>query len=179
MPNIVGVVKEISGSVVAKDELGVARTLNLGDEILLGESVETLDIKSKVVISMKDGEEVVLVGEDLLVLDQNFLSSQGISNVFASADEISDLQKAIIEGKDLNTLEATAAGGGSIAGGEGTSLSSENFTSSGNISNVFEGYGDLDNSYSDAQPFSSSSGNGNFASEAGVEEINSNSGNES
>ncbi|MDO5046273.1 retention module-containing protein, partial [Campylobacter sp.] len=151
MANLVGIVKQISGEVVAKDEKGSERKLHLGDEIILGDNILVPDAKSKIVITMTDGQEVMLVGEDTLAFDQNFLNSQGISNVFANNGDLSALQKAILEGKDLNDLEATAAGGGTTSSSEGASLNSDSFTKSGHISNVSEGYGNLSDNNTDSR----------------------------
>ena len=55
---------------------------------------------------------------------------------------ISDLQRALLEDKGIEELEATAAGGGTNLGSE-SSLNSVSFLAGGHISNVMSGIGDL------------------------------------
>jgi putative VCBS protein len=59
---------------------------------------------------------------------------------------ISNLQKEILEGKDISELEETAAGGGSAAGGnsgDGVSLGAANFVEGGHESSVYADYNAL------------------------------------
>ncbi|WP_172201431.1 retention module-containing protein [Campylobacter sp. RM16188] len=143
MQNLAGIIKQISGNVIVIDANGNQRVLNVGDKIAIGDKVVTLTPDSKVIIATMNGKEVAILGNDELVLDQSLIDSGSNSNVLA---DISGLQKAILEGQGVENLEATAAGGGTGSNSlDGTSLSSTNFTDSGSISNVFEGFGDLNN----------------------------------
>lgn len=59
---------------------------------------------------------------------------------------ISNLQKEILDGKDISELEETAAGGGSAAGGssgDGVSLGAANFVEGGHESSVYADYNAL------------------------------------
>ena len=60
---------------------------------------------------------------------------------------ISNLQKELLEGKDISELEETAAGGGSAAGGgnsgDGVSLGAANFVEGGHESSIYADYNAL------------------------------------
>ncbi|WP_169940689.1 retention module-containing protein, partial [Campylobacter sp. RM15925] len=168
MQNLAGIIKQISGNVIVIDANGNQRVLNVGDKIAIGDKVVTLTPDSKVIIATMNGKEVAILGNDELVLDQSLIDSGSNSNVLA---DISGLQKAILEGQGVENLEATAAGGGTGSNSlDGTSLSSTNFTDSGSISNVFEGFGDLNNT---TQPqFQTSSSLGSTATNNTAEQSN-------
>ena len=135
-----GVVKSIEGKVVAVDSSGAKRELNVGDVVYLGESIVGQDTSSKIVISANDGKDIVMLGKDTLILDQSVSVSEGFGNEAMMAD-VEALQQALLNGTDLQDLEATAAGGGD--GSDGVSLGQVAFTQGGHISNVIAAYGDL------------------------------------
>ena len=67
----VGVIKQISGLVVAVDQNGVSRVLKVGDALYLGEVVKTSSASSKAVVSMDNGKDVTILGDESLKLDEN------------------------------------------------------------------------------------------------------------
>ncbi|QKF92471.1 retention module-containing protein [Campylobacter sp. CCUG 57310] len=155
MATITGVVKQISGTVLAVDANGNERTLKLGDEVYLGETIKTQGESSSIVIALNNGKEATVLGNDELALNQGFIDSGSQDNVIA---DINSLQQGILRGQNLEGLEATAAGGGSGAiNSEGT-FSQTSFTRSGSISNVVADYGDLDNPLSNTRDFRTSLG---------------------
>lgn len=125
MATLAGIIKQLSGSAVARDAQGNERKLSVGDELMIGEKVITLSIDSKVVIATANGSEITILGNDELALDQSLIGAGSDSNVVA---DISDLQKALLEGDSIENLEATAAGEGGVVGGG--SLGSVDFVSS-------------------------------------------------
>lgn len=143
MPTQAGIVKSIEGKVVAIGSNGVKRELNVGDLVYLGESVVGQDAASKIVISANNGKDIVMLGKDTLVLDQSVALNEGFGNEAMMAN-VEALQQALLNGTELQDLEATAAGGGAgAADGDGVSLSQVSFTQGGHISNVSATYGDL------------------------------------
>ncbi|MFL1707107.1 retention module-containing protein, partial [Campylobacter sp. MOP7] len=150
MATTLGIIKQLSGQVVARDAQGNERNLNVGDTVFVGETVVTLTGDSKAVISTLDGKEITLLGNDEISLNETLIDSGSNSNVLA---DINDLQRAILEGQGLNTLEETAAGGDAGLLAVGASLTQELFTKSGSISNVFEGFPDLDNTIDNLRTF--------------------------
>ena len=146
MQTQVGVIKQISGLVVAVDQNGVSRVLKVGDALYLGEVVKTSSASSKAVVSMDNGKDVTILGDESLKLDENVAAGQKPNTVA----DVSDLQKALLNGEDLTKLEETAAGGNAAAagGGDGVSLGAASFDEGGHYSNINENFrsiGDLNN----------------------------------
>ena len=144
MQTQVGVIKQISGLVVAVDQNGVSRVLKVGDALYLGEVVKTSLASSKAVVSMDNGKDVTILGDESLKLDENVVAGQKPNTVA----DVSDLQKALLNGEDLTKLEETAAGGNAAAagGGDGVSLGAASFDEGGHYSNINENFrsiGDL------------------------------------
>ena len=144
MQTQVGVIKQISGLVVAVDQNGVSRVLKVGDALYLGEVVKTSSASSKAVVSMDNGKDVTILGDESLKLDENVAAGQKPNTVA----DVSDLQKALLNGEDLTKLEETAAGGNAAAagGGDGVSLGAVSFDEGGHYSNINENFrsiGDL------------------------------------
>ena len=144
MQTQVGVIKQISGLVVAVDQSGVSRVLKVGDALYLGEVVKTSSASSKAVVSMDNGKDVTILGDESLKLDENVAAGQKPNTVA----DVSDLQKALLNGDDLTKLEETAAGGNAAAagGGDGVSLGAASFDEGGHYSNINENFrsiGDL------------------------------------
>ena len=144
MQTQVGVIKQISGLVVAVDQSGVSRVLKVGDALYLGEGVKTSSASSKAVVSMDNGKDVTILGDESLKLDENTIAGQNSNKVA----DVSDLQKALLNGEDLTKLEETAAGGNAAAagGGDGVSLGAASFDEGGHYSNINENFrsiGDL------------------------------------
>ena len=144
MQTQVGVIKQISGLVVAVDQNGVSRVLKVGDALYLGEVVKTSSASSKAVVSMDNGKDVTILGDESLKLDENVAAGQKPNTVA----DVSDLQKSLLNGEDLTKLEETAAGGNAAAagGGDGVSLGAASFDEGGHYSNINENFrsiGDL------------------------------------
>ncbi|WXG20969.1 retention module-containing protein [Campylobacter concisus] len=144
MQTQVGVIKQASGLVVAVDQNGVSRVLKVGDALYLGEVVKTSLASSKAVVSMDNGKDVTILGDESLKLDENVAAGQKPNTVA----DVSDLQKALLNGEDLTKLEETAAGGNAAAagGGDGVSLGAASFDEGGHYSNINENFrsiGDL------------------------------------
>ena len=160
METQVGVIKQISGLVVAVDQNGVSRVLKVGDALYLGEVIKTSSAASKAVVSMDNGKDVTILGNESVKLDNSVLANS--DNTVA---DVSDLQKALLDGKDLTKLEETAAGGGNAAagGGDGVSLGAASFDEGGHYSNISENFrslGDL-NSATGAERIGGVSGGNN------------------
>ncbi|WP_103611246.1 retention module-containing protein [Campylobacter concisus] len=129
MAKKLGTIKSISGSaeVIAVDKSGNQRVLKVGDSLYEGESVKTTSADSKVVIATNNGKELSMIGEDTLTLDPK--ATAGDSQVAA-------LQKALLNGANLEDLEETAAGGNSGGRGDGMSLGETRFEHGGHYSNI-------------------------------------------
>ena len=137
MATQIGVIKQVSGLVVAIDENGTQRVLKAGDALFLGEVIKTSSAASKAVVSMDNGKDVTILGNESVKLDNSVLANS--DNTVA---DVSDLQKALLDGKDLTKLEETAAGGGNAAagGGDGVSLGAATFEHGGHYSNINENF---------------------------------------
>ena len=140
MATQIGVIKQVSGLVVAIDENGAQRVLKAGDALFLGEVIKTSSAASKAVVSMDNGKDVTILGNESVKLDNSVLANS--DNAVA---DVSDLQKALLDGKDLTKLEETAAGGGNAAagGGDGVSLGAATFDQGGHYSNISENFRSL------------------------------------
>ncbi|EAT99644.2 retention module-containing protein [Campylobacter curvus] len=160
MANAVGIVKQVSGTVVAIDVQGNQRVLRVGDEIMLGEVVHTEGSDSSVVVSMNNGKEFTLLGDDTIKIDQSVAQVESFgAEAFADA---SALQQAILAGDDLSKLEETAAGGAGGGGGStggGVSLAAGVFETGGHESNISANFENLSGS---------SQGNGGIYNDTGV-----------
>lgn len=86
--------------------------LKAGDALYLGEVIKTSLASSKAIVSMDNGKDVTILGDETFKLDE--AASNQNANTVA---DVSDLQKALLDGKDLSNLEETAAGGNTAAGG--------------------------------------------------------------
>ncbi|WP_103583503.1 beta strand repeat-containing protein [Campylobacter concisus] len=141
MANEAGVVKSVTGGSVRalNNATGEVRNLSVGDIVYQNEKIITDSADSKVTITQTDGKEITLIGKDTITLDQDTNSNQTVA-------DISALQKAILNGTDLNALEETAAGGPQAGGngGDGVSLSSTSFAEGGHISNINANVGSID-----------------------------------
>ena len=130
MAKKLGTIKSISGSaeVIAVDKSGNQRVLKVGDSLYEGETVKTTSADSKVVIATNNGKELSMIGEDTLSLDPK---------ATAADSQVAALQKALLNGANLEDLEETAAGGTSGGrAGDGVSLGETRFEHGGHYSNV-------------------------------------------
>ncbi|WP_460168632.1 retention module-containing protein, partial [Campylobacter concisus] len=144
MATQIGVIKQVSGLVVAIDENGTQRVLKAGDALFLGEVIKTSSAASKAVVSMDNGKDVTILGDESLKLDENTIAGQNSNKVA----DVSDLQKALLNGEDLTKLEETAAGGNAAAagGGDGVSLGEARFEHGGHYSNINENFRNIGDS---------------------------------
>ena len=129
MAKKLGTIKSISGSaeVIAVDKSGNQRVLKVGDSLYEGETVKTTSADSKVVIATNNGKELSMIGEDTLSLDPK---------ATAADSQVAALQKALLNGANLEDLEETAAGGNSGGRGDGMSLGETRFEQGGHYSNI-------------------------------------------
>ena len=145
MSNKIGVIKSISqgANVIATAKDGTQRVLKVGDEIFLGETIQTTDIDSKVVITANDGKDIAIIGKDTLNLDKSVAHNESFGD--DSVADVSAIQKALLDGANITDLEETAAGGnqGGNAGGDGVSLGAASFEEGGHYSNINENYRNL------------------------------------
>ena len=145
MATRIGVIKSISqgANVIATAKDGTQRVLKVGDEIFLGETIQTTDIDSKVVITANDGKDITLIGKDTLNLDKSVAHNDSFGN--DSVADVSAIQKALLDGANITDLEETAAGGnqGGNAGGDGVSLGAASFDEGGHYSNITDDYRNL------------------------------------
>ena len=145
MSNKIGIIKSISqgANVIATAKDGTQRVLKVGDEIFLGETIQTTDFDSKVVITANDGKDIALIGKDTLNLDKSVAHNESFGN--DSVADVSAIQKALLDGANITDLEETAAGGnqGGNAGGDGVSLGAASFAEGGHYSNINENYRNL------------------------------------
>ena len=141
----IGIIKSISqgANVVAVAKDGTQRVLKVGDEIYLGETIQTNDFDSKVVITANDGKDIALIGKDTLNLDKSVAQNESFGD--DSVADVSAIQKALLDGANITDLEETAAGGdtGGGAGGDGVSLGAASFAEGGHYSNINENYRNL------------------------------------
>ena len=145
MSNKIGIIKSISqgANVIATAKDGTQRVLKVGDEIFLGETIQTTDIDSKVVITANDGKDIAIIGKDTLNLDKSVAHNESFGD--DSVADVSAIQKALLDGANITDLEETAAGGnqGGNAGGDGVSLGAASFEEGGHYSNINENYRNL------------------------------------
>ena len=122
MANGIGVIKSISqgANVVVAEKDGTQRVLNVGDEIYLGETIQTTDFNSKVVIAVNDGQDITLIGKDALNLDKSVIQNESFGD--ESMTDASDIQKVLLDGSNITNLEETAVCGDAYlsAGEDGT-----------------------------------------------------------
>ena len=145
MSNKIGVIKSISqgSSVIATAKDGTQRVLKVGDEIFLGETIQTTDIDSKVVITANDGKDIAIIGKDTLNLDKSVAHNESFGD--DSVADVSAIQKALLDGANITDLEETAAGGNAAAGagGDGVSLGAASFAEGGHYANINENFRNL------------------------------------
>lgn len=169
MATRIGVIKSISqgSSVIATAKDGTQRVLKVGDEIFLGETIQTTDIDSKVVITANDGKDIAIIGKDTLNLDKSVAHNDSFGD--DSVADVSAIQKALLDGANITDLEETAAGGnqGGNAGGDGVSLGAASFEEGGHYSNITDDYRNLPDSSRAFQTPENSIGGYNDGNDAG------------
>ena len=169
MSNKIGIIKSISqgANVIATAKDGTQRVLKVGDEIFLGETIQTTDFDSKVVITANDGKDIALIGKDTLNLDKSVAHNDSFGD--DSVADVSAIQKALLDGANITDLEETAAGGnqGGNAGGDGVSLGAASFEEGGHYSNITDDYRNLPDSNRAFQTPENSIGGYNDGNDAG------------
>jgi len=169
MATRIGVIKSISqgSSVIATAKDGTQRVLKVGDEIFLGETIQTTDFDSKVVITANDGKDIAIIGKDTLNLDKSVAHNESFGD--DSVADVSAIQKALLDGANITDLEETAAGGnqGGNAGGDGVSLGAASFEEGGHYSNINENYRNLTDANKAFQTPENSIGGYNDGNDAG------------
>jgi len=169
MATRIGVIKSISqgSSVIATAKDGTQRVLKVGDEIFLGETIQTTDIDSKVVITANDGKDIAIIGKDTLNLDKSVAYNESFGD--DSVADVSAIQKALLDGANITDLEETAAGGNAAAGagGDGVSLGAASFEEGGHYSNITDDYRNLPDSSRAFQTPENSIGGYNDGNDAG------------
>ena len=169
MATRIGIIKSISqgANVIATAKDGTQRVLKVGDEIFLGETIQTTDIDSKVVITANDGKDIAIIGKDTLNLDKSVAHNESFGN--DSVADVSAIQKALLDGANITDLEETAAGGnqGGNAGGDGVSLGAASFEEGGHYSNINENYRNLTDANKAFQTPENSIGGYNDGNDAG------------
>ncbi len=132
MAHSIGTIKEISGIVIARSASGEERVLHVGDTINFEDTISTIGAGSHVVLALADGREIALNGNDGVLLDQSvYAAGEGFGqdavvsghtmDAVNSNQSVADIQAALLAGKDINQLEATAAGD-TAAGAGGANL---------------------------------------------------------
>ena len=169
MATRIGVIKSISqgSSVIATAKDGTQRVLKVGDEIFLGETIQTTDFDSKVVITANDGKDIAIIGKDTLNLDKSVAHNESFGD--DSVADVSAIQKALLDGANITDLEETAAGGNAAAGagGDGVSLGAASFEEGGHYSNITDDYRNLPDSNRAFQTPENSMGGYNDGNDAG------------
>ena len=169
MATRIGVIKSISqgANVIATAKDGTQRVLKVGDEIFLGETIQTTDIDSKVVITANDGKDIAIIGKDTLNLDKSVAHNDSFGD--DSVADVSAIQKALLDGANITDLEETAAGGnqGGNAGGDGVSLGAASFDEGGHYANINENYRNLTDANKAFQTPENSIGGYNDGNDAG------------
>ncbi|MBS6286348.1 MAG: hypothetical protein KH433_02975 [Campylobacter concisus] len=169
MATRIGVIKSISqgSSVIATAKDGTQRVLKVGDEIFLGETIQTTDFDSKVVITANDGKDIAIIGKDTLNLDKSVAHNDSFGD--DSVADVSAIQKALLDGANITDLEETAAGGNAAAGagGDGVSLGAASFEEGGHYSNITDDYRNLPDSNRAFQTPENSIGGYNDGNDAG------------
>lgn len=169
MATRIGIIKSISqgANVIATAKDGTQRVLKVGDEIFLGETIQTTDFDSKVVITANDGKDIAIIGKDTLNLDKSVAHNDSFGD--DSVADVSAIQKALLDGANITDLEETAAGGnqGGNAGGDGVSLGAASFEEGGHYSNINENYRNLTDANKAFQTPENSIGGYNDGNDAG------------
>ncbi|AOO64823.1 beta strand repeat-containing protein [Sulfurospirillum halorespirans] len=133
MAHSIGTIREVSGIVIARNATGEERVLHVGDKVNFEDTISTIGAGSHVTLSLADGREIVLAGNDGVLLDQSvYAAGAGFGHdavvagqtmdALNSNQSVEDIQAALLAGKDINQLEATAAGDTAAGGAGGGNL---------------------------------------------------------
>jgi large repetitive protein len=133
MAHPIGTIREISGIVIARNAAGEERVLHVGDKVNFEDTISTIGAGSHVTLSLADGREIIIAGNDGVLLDQSvYAAGAGFGHdavvagqtmdALNSNQSVEDIQAALLAGKDINQLEATAAGDTAAGGAGGGNL---------------------------------------------------------
>ena len=114
----IGTIKQISGIVMARNASGEDRVLKVGDMLNAEDVISTIGAGSHVVLTLNDGREIVLNGNDNVTLDQSvYMHAQNFADesvvqgktieAVSSNQSVEDIQAALLRGEDISALEAT------------------------------------------------------------------------
>ena len=112
---IVGYVADLEGSAQVRTADGVIKVLNIGDTVNERDLLMTGDA-ANVAISFYSGQKLQVAGNQEVLLDETVYAEissytdEQVDEMASLQQALSALQKAIIEGQDVNELESTAAG---------------------------------------------------------------------
>jgi len=132
MAHSIGTIRQLSGIAIARNAAGEERVLHVGDKINFEDTISTIGAGSHVTLSLVDGRDIVLAGNDDVLLDKSvYAAGEGFGQDAVVAghtmdavnanQNVADIQAALLAGKDVNQLEATAAGD-TAAGAGGANL---------------------------------------------------------
>ncbi|MBZ7997397.1 hypothetical protein AVCANL279_08750, partial [Campylobacter canadensis] len=112
------------------------RILNNGDELILGDLVQSLDANSSLDLELTNGKIIHLAGKEVVKLDSSVLNDENLSDVSEIDDKINAVLSNILANNEIpQELDATAAGDNAVLGA-GASLSQSEFLQSGSESKV-------------------------------------------
>ncbi|BCX78710.1 retention module-containing protein [Campylobacter sp. 19-13652] len=136
------IVKSLKGKAFLQDAKGNVKELEVGDLVNLGDNIypEGAD-EASFVLNLPNDKTLEVKDTKSFTLTQEALDGVAASD---NADELNDIQKAILAGENLDELDATAAGGAPAAGGGGgVSLGAAGFDAGGHYANVNASMGQL------------------------------------
>jgi len=128
MSKVIGIVKEIIGTVKVTTQDGAVKILSKGDVVHENKTVDAM-ASSQVTILLNNGKEIIIDGGTSLALNEEYINSYTPEVTFTNAQ--SDIDK--VEDLLANDEEGTAAGqdGGSVAGGLSNAYYHDRLDSSG------------------------------------------------
>ena len=104
----IGYIAELTGAAQVRTAEGIINVLSVGDKVS-DRDVLITGQGSNVIIAFYSGQKLQ-VGENAEVLLDETVYAENSSYTDEQVDQITALQEAILEGKDLSELEETAAG---------------------------------------------------------------------
>ncbi|MBZ7985151.1 hypothetical protein AVANS14531_02195, partial [Campylobacter sp. Cr9] len=130
-----GKIIKLTGDVKAVNELS-EKSLNLGDIVLLNDTIKTIGENASVDIELSSGRVLHIAGDNVAKLDKSILSNDSFENEAAIDDKINSLINNIVNNNGEIELDATAAGDAGATTATGT-LNDVVFAQSGSESEVY------------------------------------------
>ncbi|WP_037940633.1 cadherin-like domain-containing protein, partial [Sulfurospirillum arcachonense] len=116
MSKVIGIVKEIIGTIKVTTEDGAVKILSMGDQIHENDIIDAM-VSSQATITLNNGKEVIIDGDTSTVLTDEYINSFTPEVAVTSTDN--DIKA--VEDLLANDEEGTAAGQeGAVAGGLGS-----------------------------------------------------------